>query len=263
MYKLLALDVDGTLLNSQGEVSEITIKGIRELVNKGVLVLICTGRPTQGTVELYKKLSLKMPVIAYNGAKIVNLDTAKILHEQGLKGSDVKKIVEIGEELKTTIIIWAENQLYSNIFNDNVIAYKELSGVEPIVIHNYEKIIQQGATKVLWIDEVEKIAEFQKVLDIRLDADVNYCTSKPYYLEFIDGNVSKGRALSILCDKYRIKREEVIAIGGGQNDVTMLEFAGVGVAMGNAPKEVKEKADYVTATNDEDGIAVVIEKYFK
>ncbi|MGV8146413.1 MAG: Cof-type HAD-IIB family hydrolase [Alkaliphilus sp.] len=263
MYKLLALDVDGTLLNSKGEVSEKTIKGIRELVNKGVLVLICTGRPTQGTVELYKKLRLKMPVIAYNGAKIVNLDTGEILHEQNLKSIDVKKIVEIGEEFKTTIIVWSDNQLYSNSLNDNVMAYKELSGVEPIVIDNYENIIQQGATKVLWIDEVEKIAEFQKLLDTRLDADVNYCTSKPYYLEFIDESISKGRALNILCDKYKIKREETIAIGDGQNDITMLEFAGAGVAMGNAPKEVKDKANYVTATNDKDGIALAIEKYFK
>ena len=263
MYKLLALDVDGTLLNSEGEVTDKTVKSIREIVDKGVLVLICTGRPTQGTVELFEKLSLKMPVITYNGAKIVNLNTGAILHEQNLRGIDIKKIVEIGEELKTTIIVWAKNQLYSNAMNDNVIAYKKLSGVEPIVIDNYEDIIQQGATKVLWIDEVEKIAEFQRLLDTRLDADVNYCTSKPYYLEFIDKTVSKGRALSIICDKYKIKREEIIAIGDGQNDITMLEFAGVGVAMGNSSKEVKDKADYITATNDEEGIALAIDKYFR
>ncbi|MBN4056597.1 MAG: hydrolase Cof [Alkaliphilus sp.] len=263
MYKLLALDVDGTLLNSQGEVTDKTVKSIRELVSKGVLVLICTGRPTQGTVELFEKLGLKMPVIAYNGAKIVNLNTGAILHEQNLRGIDVKKIVEIGEELKTTIIIWSNNQLYTNTMNDNVIAYKKLSGVEPIVIDDYVDIIQQGATKVLWIDEVEKIAEFQRLLDIRLDADVNYCTSKPYYLEFIDKTVSKGRALSIICDKYELKREEIIAIGDGQNDITMLEFAGVGVAMGNSSQEVKDKADYITATNDEEGIALVIDKYFR
>ncbi len=263
MYKLLALDVDGTLLNSHGEVSDKTIKSIRELVNKGVLVLICTGRPTQGTVELFEKLSLKMPVITYNGARIVNLNTGAILHEQNLRGIDVKKIVEIGEELKTTIIIWSKNQLYSNKMNDNVIAYKKLSGVETIIIDNYEKIIQQGATKVLWIDEVEKIAEFQRLLDTRLDGDVNYCTSKPYYLEFIDKTVSKGVALSILCDKYKINREEIIAIGDGQNDISMIEFAGVGIAMGNSSREVKDKADYITATNDEEGIALVIEKYFR
>ncbi|MCD5414437.1 MAG: Cof-type HAD-IIB family hydrolase [Clostridiales bacterium] len=263
MYKLLALDVDGTLLNSRGEVSEKTIEKIREIVNKGILVLISTGRPTQGTVELFEKLELKMPVIAYNGAKIVNLNTGEILLEQNLRGVDVKKIVEIGEELKTTIIIWSKNQLYSNIMNDNVTAYKKLSGVEPIIIDNYEDIIRQGATKVLWIDEVEVIAEFQKLLDTKLDADVNYCTSKPYYLEFIDESVSKGRALSILCDRYKIKREEIIAIGDGQNDITMLEFAGVGIAMGNSSQEVKDKADYVTASNDEEGIALAIDKYFR
>ena len=133
-----------------------------------------------------------------------------------------------------------------------------ISGVEPILIDNLEKIIEKGVTKILWYDEVEKIAQYQKEIGSFLSENVNFHPSRPYFMEFVDKNASKAIAMEKLGQFYGIKQSEMIAVGDGFNDLSMIEYAGLGVAMANSPREVKEKADYITLSNEEDGVAHVI-----
>lgn len=261
MIKFVALDVDGTLLNSNREVSESTIEAVKEAKAKGTLVTICTGRPVQGAIPFVELFGLKSPIIAYNGGMIVDSKSMEILYEQGVSPEDARRIIALGEERKTTIIIWSNNQLYVNELNEHVHAYKQLSNVQPIKINDYEEIIQQGITKLLWIDAVETIQAYKVELQAELQETVNVCTSKAHYLEFVDREVSKGEALKHIGEIYGIKQDEMMAIGDGDNDLPMLEYAGLGVAMGNAPDLVKEKVQFVTASNDEDGIAIAIRKF--
>ncbi|BES65030.1 sugar-phosphatase [Gottschalkiaceae bacterium SANA] len=261
MIKFLALDVDGTLLNSKREVCESTIEMIKEAQEKDVLVTICTGRPVQGAVPFVKMFGLQSPIIAYNGGMIVDSKTMEVLYEQDVSGEDARRIIALGQERETTIIIWSNNQLYVNELNDHVNEYKQLSDVQPIKIQDYEEIIQQGITKLLWIDDVEKIRTYKADMHTQLQETVNVVISKPHYLEFVDKKVSKGEALKQIGEIYGISRNEMMAIGDGDNDLPMLEYAGLGVAMGNAPDFVKEKVQFVTASNDEDGIAVAIRKF--
>lgn len=139
--------------------------------------------------------------------------------------------------------------------------YSELSGTPPIKYENIEELIGKGINKILWYDEVERINEFQKELQGKLSSTVNFHTSQPFFLEFVDVNASKAIALEKLGEYYGIKREEMIAIGDGFNDLSMIEYAGLGVAMENAPSEIKEAADFVTLSNEDDGVAYVIEKF--
>ena len=261
MIKFLALDVDGTLLNSNREVSESTIESVKEARKNGVLVTICTGRPVQGAVPFVKLFGLQSHIIAYNGGMIVNSKTMEVLYEQDVSAEDARRIIALGEERKTTIIIWSNNQLYVNELNDHVNEYRQLSDVHPIKIDDYEVIIQQGITKLLWIDDVEKIKVFKAEMHDQLQKTVNVVISKPHYLEFVDKKVSKGEALKHIGEIYGINQDEMMAIGDGDNDLPMLEYAGLGVAMGNAPDFVKEKVQFVTSSNDEDGIAIAIRKF--
>jgi len=261
-YKLVAADMDGTLLNSKDIITKRTQDSIKELVNKGIVFTICTGRPIQGIERYNKILKLDAPFITYNGAMIVESISKDVLFQKNLTNNDAKKIYQLGQELKTTIIIWSNNKLYVNSINKRTQNYKKLSLVEPIIIDDIEKIANDGITKILWYDEVEKIRKYESTVYKEVSDGVNFCTSKPIFLEFFNSSVSKAVALKKIGDLLNIRKEEIIAIGDGFNDLPMLEYAGLGVAMGNAPKKIKERCHFITKSNDDDGVASFIEKHF-
>ncbi len=260
-YKLLALDMDGTLLTSKGTISEKTLEAIHAAQEKGVLVTASTGRPLQGVDKYNGQLNIDGPVILYNGAMIVHITTREILFEQNLRTEDARKILELGRKYNTTMCIWSRNQLYGNVLNERIHEYKKLSGVEPLLVEDYEALLEQGITKILWNDEISRIKEFEELLENANLEEVTYCTSKPIFLELFSSKVSKSVAMEKIGELFNVNQEEMISIGDGENDLPMIEYAGLGIAMGNAPLSVKEKADAVTLSNDCDGIAEVIQKY--
>lgn len=260
-YKLVAVDMDGTLLNSDGNISEQTVEAIRKCVEKGIIVTISTGRPIQGINRYNEILKLDVPFITYNGAMIVKSMSKEILYEQGLSAQDARQILKLGQAIDTTVIVWSNNKLYVNKLNDQANDYKKLSALEPILITDQEALIKNGITKILWSDDVDKIKAYQEEIAGKVGPGVTYCTSKPIYLEFFDVKVSKALSLEKVCRYYSIKSEETIAIGDGYNDLSMLEYAGLGIAMGNAPDDIKAKCGYVTETNNKDGVASALNKF--
>lgn len=145
--------------------------------------------------------------------------------------------------------------------NDRIHEYKKISGVEPLPA-DYNKLLEQGITKILWYDEPERIDEILGELSEDMFSEVTLCKSQPVFLELFNKNVSKAEAIKKIGEYYGIKQEETIAIGDEINDLSMIEYAGLGVAMGNAKEEVKKIANYITDSNDEDGVRKVIEVYF-
>lgn len=260
-YKLVAVDVDGTLLDSKSNLTPETMKAVQETVAAGVILTICTGRPIQGVKPLIDKLGLDLPFITYNGAMIVMGKSGKILYDQTMQGADVKTVYKLGEKFKTTIVIWANNKLYIHPLTQKAAAYSELSKTKPEPITDLEALIAQGVTKVLFYDEVEAIRDYEKAVAPDVPPTVNYCTSQPFLLEFFDQKVSKGNALARLSAYYGFSREEIIAIGDGFNDLPMIKYAGLGIAMANADDAIKQQADYVTFSNDENGVAHAIYRF--
>lgn len=261
MYKFIALDIDGTLLNSKGEIDKTTKEAIFEAQKRRALVTISTGRPIQGVTKYIQELKIDAPIITYNGAMIVDSVSNDILYSKGLSRDDARQAIELGLSRDISMVIWANNELYVNRIDDNVDQYKLLSGNIPIVVDDYNKVIDLGITKVLWIDTASNIQKHMSEISKTISKTISYCTSKATYLEFFDINVSKANALEFLSKEYDIKREEMIAIGDGYNDLSMIEYAGLGVAMGNAESGVKAKADYITKSNDDNGIQEVIKKF--
>ncbi len=261
-YKFVAVDMDGTLLNSRGEVTPATVEAIRRLADKDVVFTVSTGRPMQGVAKYKELLGLTGPVITYNGAMIVDAKDNKVLFEQGLLREDARKIWEMGQKYNTTMCVWAGNRLYGNRLDEKIHEYKKLSDVEPVLAEGIEPLLDIGITKILWYDEVERIESFLTQLSPELFCEVSYCTSKPTFLEFFSKKVSKAVAMEKIGELLGIAREEMVAIGDGLNDLSMIQYAGLGVAMGNAAKEVKENAQFITDTNDEEGVRKVLDKFF-
>lgn len=261
MIKLIAIDIDGTLINSKKQLTTETIKAIEYAKNKDVYIVLCTGRPVQGIKELYNKLSLSSPIISYNGAVVLDGLDGNTIYECSLSGNDTRDIMTKGNELNVTVATWFANNLYTNKLNDLAYKYSDISGVPPMLIENTKDLFLKGATKVLYYDTEENIKAIETSLKDTFSSEVVFHTSRPYFLEFVNSKVSKAIAIQKLCNYLNLKHEETMAIGDGFNDLAMLEYAKTSVAMGNAPKEIQNLCDYVTASCDEDGVAKAIYKF--
>ncbi len=260
-YKLIAADMDGTLLNNNSELTPGVRDAIRRCMAAGCYFLPATGRPIHGIRLFGTDLFGNAPIITYNGAVVVSADGNEILYSVDMDAEDARYVLRMGREADTTICVWSCNRLYVNKLNDNVEQYRALSGQTPIVYTDDEMLIRQGITKILWFDTVERVNAWHHGIAPDTIPGTSFNPSKPYFLEFYSQKVSKAEALSAVCKMVGVDVADAIAIGDGFNDLPMLERAGLGVAMANAPDEVKARCGYVTSSNEEDGVARVIEKF--
>ncbi len=263
-YKLVAVDMDGTLLNSDKRITDKTIRTIKMATEKGIIVAICTGRPIKGIEPYIEALGLDIPYMAYNGALIVMGKSGEIIFDQRLTPNDARVVFSWGKKFDTTIIAWTTDgladALFTSAFNADLEVYRQYSSVEPALIQDEEALIQSGITKILFCDSKDKIECIEKTLKENSNLEVDFYTSQPEYLEFVDKRASKAAAMGMLGARFGIKQDEMVAIGDSYNDLSMIEYAGLGVVMENAPDELKAVAGYVTLSNDDDGVAYVLER---
>ncbi len=260
-YKLIAIDMDGTMLNSNHEVSRKNVEVVKKAIDKGVNVVISTGRSSVALKKYVEEFDFKTPFIVYNGAGLKYLDTKEYLSRTDLDFEIAKKVCERGVELGTTVLAWADDELYVKGAKEVAKFYSFHSGTEFIEIEDFDALKCKGIHKVMFSDNPENI---RKLYDIFVEDGYNlsnFNVSIPKILEFYDKSASKGDTVLKYADSLGIKQEEIICIGDGMNDISMVEMAGLGVAMGNACEELKAVADFVSKTNDEDGVAFAIEKF--
>lgn len=260
-YRLMAVDMDGTLLDSNNNITPGTVEAIRLAVEKGLVFTIATGRPIKGVEKYNKILDIDLPYITYNGAMVVMGKSEEILYETKMLPWDAKQIIELGEQYGVTVLIWKNSTLYITKMDDRVKQYTGIASFVPVLAENIDNLVEGGVTKVIWFDDVDKIARYQREIGQYMSENVNYHTTRPCFLEFVDKDASKAIAMQKLGEHLGIKQSEMIAVGDGYNDLSMIEYAGLGVAMGNAEDEIKKRADYITLSNDEDGVAHVIKKF--
>ena len=254
-YKMIAVDMDGTLLDDRKQIPDETVHTIRQMAGTGVLFVISTGRPVQG-VEKYKELlHLTGPMITCNGAVIVDAGTGETLFEQGLVRSDAEKIFHLGKKYDVTMCIWAGGRLYGNRLDEKMNDYKKISGVEPILAEDFENLPDQEISKIVWYEDESRMKRLITELPEGRFSQVTACLSQPV-------QVSKAAAMQKIGEMYGIRREEMIAVGDGPNDIEMLKYAGMGVAMGNASDEVKRHAGFITSSNKEEGVRQAIRRFF-
>ncbi len=264
MYKLIALDMDGTLLREDKTISKETHRAIQRARAKGVKVVLTTGRPIDGVKSYLKELNLVNDddyAIAYNGALIQNTKTKEVIAQTLMTLEDLDYLYKLSQELKVNIHALTDYSCITPKWSKYSQVEADINNI-PLEFVDFNNIDKNTTiVKIMFIDEPEYLS---KVID-RLPKEVyekySVLRSAPYFLEFLDKNVNKGAGVGLLANKLGIKPEEVICVGDAGNDIHMIQFAGLGVAMGNAFTEVKAVADYVTLSNEENGVAHVIDRF--
>ncbi|WP_055069563.1 Cof-type HAD-IIB family hydrolase [Clostridium massiliamazoniense] len=271
-YKLICIDMDGTLLNSKHEISEFNKEMIKKAMEKGIVVAITTGRLYMSALVHSELLGIETYVISSNGCYIKNIKSDEVIYESTLTKEQYYRIKEIGEKHKL-------NRLYYNTF-DTVIsgvkfpedyAYKVSNEILPeekrikfLEEVNLDEIYDEYDGKILksifieeeYIDRLSKAKE-----ELRTFEDLEVVSSWPNNVEIMPAGTSKGEAVKRLAEILKIKPEEVICMGDSENDLSMIKYAGLGIAMGNAIDLIKENANYITDTNENSGVGKAIEKF--
>ena len=264
MYKLVAIDMDGTLLREDKTVSDRTKSAIKSAYAKGTKIVVASGRPLEGLSRYIEELGIYSDqdyVLSYTGSLVQNVETKEIIYKNILSGKDLHRLYDLSKEIGVNLHAFSKQ----GCITPKISEYSELEGKingTPIVELNYDDISEDEAIiKVMFVDPEEQLEKAIKKIPQSFYEEYTIVRSAPFILEFLNKKSSKGAGIKALADFLGIKREEVICIGDSENDLDMIEYAGLGVAMGNAVEEVKVAADYITDTNDEDGVAKVIEKF--
>ena len=286
MYKLVAIDLDGTMLDSFGQVTENTKKAIQKTIKKGIDVIIASGRPIDSIKTIAKEIGSNKYFIAGNGALIYDIQKDEVLYENYMNKEKVLEIIKICEENSIAYNVYTDKTILATSLKCNVLYYhkENLKKQEDkrthinIVENMYEYIQKMKEEKFLKITICDDsktvfqsiIRKLEKVKDIEM-LDVSHMSRKVieqgtesipieyYYTEISSKDVDKWFAIEFLIKKLNIKKEEVIAIGDNVNDKKMIEQAGLGIAMGQSMPQLKELANYVTSSNVEEGVAKTLE----
>lgn len=266
-YKALALDIDGTLLNSEKEVTPEVFKAVRRLQEAGVPVMIASGRPEQGISHVARAIgmdSLGGYILSFNGGKITEFKSGNVVYNKTIPIEYNQEIIDYAENIPESTILTYEN---GTIITEN--PENQYVGVESRVVKMpVEKVysLKERAVfpvnKFLIVGEPDVLRKEVKSMKERFEGRLNVFQSEPFFIEVVPLGIDKAESLDYLLGTLGLSGEELLACGDGGNDVTMIKYAGMGVAMENACEEVKKVADYITASCDNDGVAKAIDKFF-
>ena len=259
--KLVAVDMDDTLLDETLKVSPRTSEAIHRAQEQGVVVVIATGRMFTSALPFAKALHIKAPIITYNGGMVRYPISKEMVFHKTIEGTVADKVVTLFRERGWYLQSYMNDELYVVERCEKAKSYEQLAGIQAIALGDEFYAKKHEPTKMLTIAQPHEIQEIQKIINTEFPGEIFTATSKSNYLELTHPSVNKGHALSLLADKLSIKQEEVMAIGDSNNDYPMIEYAGFGVAMGNASERVKKIAQAITAHNNAHGVAEAIEKY--
>lgn len=288
MYKLIAIDLDGTLLNSYGEVSEKNKKAIKKAMQNGKEIVIASGRPLQSAKSFALESGASNYVTCGNGSLLYDVKNDKILFDKFIDRQKVLEIIKICEENSIFYCLYTENLTISKALNYNILFYNNENKKMPEdkqtnikIISDIYKYVEEnpniGILKITICDESSIIfggiiKRLRQISDVDV-LDVQHMARKVitsgtedvkveyHYTEITSKNVNKWLAIQDLANRLNIKSSEVIAIGDNMNDKEMIENAGLGVIMGNSAEYMHEFADVVAPTNNDDGVAYILEKY--
>ena len=264
-YKLLVLDVDGTLLNDEREISKRTLAALLKVQQMGVRIVLASGRPTYGLMPLAKTLELGNYggfILSYNGCQIIRAQNGEILFERRINPEMLPYLEKKARKNGFAIFTYHDDTLITDSPDNEYIKNEALlNNLKIIKEDEFSTAIDFAPCKCMLVsDKEEALIGLEQHWEKRLAGTLNAFRSEPYFLEVVPCGVDKANTLGALLEHLGVTREEVIAIGDGVCDVTMLQLAGMGVAMGHSQDSVKVCADYVTASNEEDGVALAVEK---
>ncbi|MDD7793567.1 Cof-type HAD-IIB family hydrolase [Clostridium sp. 'White wine YQ'] len=275
--KVIIMDVDGTLTNSKKEITKKTKEALIKAQKSGAILILASGRPTSGLMDFAKELKMDENhgiLVSFNGAKVVDCETSEVLFnetmsiEQGqavlehMKKFDVRPMIDKGDYMYVNDVF--NNQINNNGTSINIIQYESRGGKFKLCEKDdLAAFADYPLNKILTAGDPDYLKEhYKEMMEPFIDSLCCVFTA-PFYFEFTAEGIDKAKALDTVLTPMGYKKEEMIAFGDGHNDASMVKYAGIGVAMANAVDDLKDIADEVTLSNEEDGIAYTLSKYFE
>ena len=264
-YKVLALDLDGTLTNSKKEITPATRAALAAAQEKGVLLVLASGRPEAGIWPVARELEMDKKggyILAYNGGQIINCATGETVRRLRLPAETVPEICRFAREVGLACLTYdKEGVITENAADEYVCREAACSKLKVQQKDDLTTYIDYPVTKMMVVGPPEEAAKAELAMAEKFSGRLDCFRSEPYFVEVVPCGVEKATALKDLLERLGVPREESMACGDGFNDLPMLKFAGLGVAMANAQQAVKEAADVITLSNEEDGVAAAVQTY--
>jgi Cof subfamily protein (haloacid dehalogenase superfamily) len=268
MYKAVFLDMDGTLLKSDHSVSELTIQTIQTLTGKGIPVILVSARPLNAVLPTFHNIGLPAhyPIVTLNGSYIVEAE--RPIFQAMIDLDTTLRVAEHVRPFGATIAYYLQREWYSEV-SDSWTDHEQRIMDVTVKVGPITGLVEDwgirkiGPNKMMVMSEPDTITKIQQHLRSLYNGRLNIYPSKPTYLEVMETSGSKSNAVKFISERLGLIPSEIIAMGDNYNDKEMIQFAGMGVAMGNAPDEIKAAADFVTDTNNNDGVRLALEKFFK
>lgn len=266
-YSIIALDLDGTLTNSEKNITPRTFDALMKAQREGVRLVLASGRPTFGIAALANQLQLADYggyVLSYNGGRIIDWCEKTVIFSQVVNQKLVPILYDFAEKAQLPIVTYLPEAILASKNEGEYLAEEaRINGMPVVVAQNFVEEAMQiagGCTKFLIPGEPELLIQLESEIKAALSEQMEVFRSAPFFLELPPKGIDKAQSLQRLLTHLGLERESLMAFGDGFNDLSMIQFAGQGVAMANAVEEVKSIADFVTTSNEEDGIAQALEQ---
>ena len=264
-YRAIALDLDGTLTNHDKVVTPKTREALLKAESQGAVIILASGRPTYGIEPVAECLELDKRggyILSYNGGNIVNAKTGEKLFSQFLPAAVLPIFSRYAQEHHHALLGYAGNEIITEMPDDQYV--KEESRINKMNIRQVDNLLdalEPHPTKLLMTGDPKDMLQAENDLVAELGEKMDIFRSAPFFLELVPKGIDKAQSLLRLLGKINLTPADMIAFGDGYNDLSMLKLAGMGVAMENAAPEVRADADYVTLSNEEDGVAAALEHF--
>lgn len=243
-------------------IAPAAVKAVKRAQKKGVICVIATGRVYSSAKIFARKLGIKGPIITLQGALVKEVERGCEIFYRPISKNTAVKIIDLVRKLKLQALMNVKGRVLIENETPEFQIYKNITLCEIERINDFKKYLNPLPTKfMIMSSRPEKLVKAEKIFNKALKNKINLFKSLPQFLEIVDAKADKGKALKLLCEKLGVKREEVIAVGDNHNDISMIKWAGLGIAVSDAPAEVKKHADYITGKIEDGGIAKAVEKF--
>lgn len=265
MYKILALDLDGTLTNSKKEITPHTLEVLMQAQQRGLRLVLASGRPTPGILPLAEQLHLGEYggyILAFNGGLIIDCATGKPIYQKTLDTSVYPHLYEKGNTPDLKILSYYQDCIACEDIENEYVRYEaRLNKMKLKKLDSFLDQLNFPEPKCLIVGNPDKVAPLEKELAAYYEGRLSIYRSEPFFLEVLPLGIDKAKCLDYLLQRLGLSRHELIACGDGFNDLSMIQYAGLGVAMANAQEVVRQAADHITLSNEEDGVAAVVKQF--
>lgn len=263
-YKMIALDLDGTLKNSHNEITPKTRDALIQCQKNGMIIVLASGRPTPGLRHEAATLELAQyngVLLSFNGARVYDIKRDRVIYEKVVSKAMADEMYDHAKRYNLACMTYDGDEIVTEDSDDKYVnVEKEIDDIKIRSVDDFKAAFDHDVNKVLLTGEPDYLAQIEAEFKAPYEGKLSIYRSSPFFIEVMASGIDKAASLAKLLEAYQMTKDELIAFGDGFNDISMIEYAGLGVAMGNAQDPVKAAANLVTASNDEDGIYVTLKE---